>query len=142
MKKYYSCAWLLSALALSSTSAFAFMPLRTEVTFNCPQTDALTKSNGQIQGVGTELIFEKNNSIVFYSPLSPPNMPNDFNQYANSAVDYDSTLGLVSCIYVSSDPTQSSFLLFYYMINGYGGTVKAKSNATIKVLLPYGLSGQ
>lgn len=138
-KKHYPLAGWLFALTLTliSKTTVAY-PIGVSVIFTCPCINMLTNSNEQVAGVGTELIFGKNNPVNFESPTSAT-LPNQFLNYNNAGIDYDSVLGEVTCSYVSSVSTDQPFSLSYSMTNGKGGIMSAKSNNTMSIILSVGI---
>lgn len=139
MKKYYSYASLLCALSFISSSVLAFNPIVTSVIFTCPCINTLTSVNYHIEGKGFELLVNKNYPIVFESENYLVDVPNNYFNYFNAAVSYDSMKGRVFCQYDSSNTRENSFLLSYQISNGIGGTVQSSSNSSIMIGLPLGL---
>lgn len=142
MKKYYSYACLFSALSLVSSGVLAFNPIVTSVIFTCPCVNTLTYVNDHIEGNGSELLVNKNYSIVFESENYLIDVPSNYLNYFNTAVSYDSVKGRVSCQYDSSNSRENSFLLSYQISNGIGGSVQSSSNSSIMIGLPLGLKAQ
>lgn len=140
MKKYQSCALLVSALTLSSTAAFAFTPIITGMMFFCPCVDTITKNGESVQGIGRELFFgETEDEVTFQSSTVPSTLPDNFSRYTVTDIDYNSTQGQLTCKYNSSNASQEPFSLNYTIINGIGGSVLAQTNSAILIGMPIGL---
>jgi hypothetical protein len=132
----------LSGLAIflsTSTVAWAY-PIDTNIVITCPCSNELQNSNGNIFGLGTELILSQNNPINFTLSIPQSNIPDSFNNYKNTGIEYNSALGVASCNYTSSVATEQSFALAYNIVNGTGGVVQAQSLKTISIFLPIGFA--
>ena len=136
MKKIFSSV-LIAAACLVNLPASAD-PTTLKVTYRCPT--GLSNFGDYISGFGAEILGRSvTNKIYFKSFQYTPGIPVSLSKYSNSDTNYDSTTGNVICSYASSDTSESSFDLAYYVTNGKGGRIISKNKKAIKIVFLGGL---
>ena len=136
---------LLSSLVLSPGLVLADNPVTYGVTVYCPNTQGgsniITNFGNYIAGYGVEYILNYTTQAYFRSASFIQNVPASLTNYANASVEYNSTTGIVSCLYQSSIQTEAAFSVSYYLTNGFGGSIQSQASNTITISLPAGLRG-
>ncbi|MFA6303741.1 MAG: hypothetical protein WC627_11520 [Legionella sp.] len=140
MKKINVLSTLIAALglAITSTAALAY-PIMNIADFSCPDARVVANYGSYLAGFGSEAIVGQYNEIYFQSDYWLGGIPDSLVNYSNSAANYDSTTGIISCSYTSTAETEKSFDLKYYVTNGKGGLIQYQSNTDISVGFPIGL---
>ena len=129
---------ILFVFIFCNTTTLAY-PIRTHAIFTCPCANELYILDNYIVGLGSELILHQSNPVNFKTSIPQTGSLGNFINYKVNGINYDSTTGQLSCDYISNNPTEQPFELTYYMMNGNGGIVQAKSMNTISILLFIGL---
>lgn len=142
MKKSTVCSLLLlSTVTFSPVSTAS--PVGLVVDIYCPSQgpNTITNFGDYIAGYGMENILSQNNPVYFKSLSLAHDVPAQLGNYYNEAVSYNSTTGMVSCSYVSNNPTEPRFAVAYTVTNGKGGSVQWQSGNSINIIFPVGLKG-
>lgn len=139
MKKYCVLTSLFAAATFSlvTTTAAAY-PVDNSAVFTCPDISVVSSFGNSIAGFGTEVILSQNNPVYFQTNQFPTGVPATLGNYSNLGTDYDSTLGIVSCDYTSSNSTEQPFSLIYSITNGLGGLIQSQSANVISLTFPVG----
>lgn len=143
MKKNRSLRSLLvlSSLALAPVVAMA-NPISLFADFFCPGTqgaaNVVINFGNYIAGYGVENTLSQSLPVYFRSLSFPGGVPRKLGNYFNQAADYDSTTGLVSCEYASSNASDPNFIVYYGATNGLGGVIQSQSNNMVSLIFPVG----
>lgn len=129
--------------AALSTQALAD-PTGLRIAIQCPDANhsdrIVTNQGSNIAGYGQEVIVGVNSSNIYFVSEAFPSgqYPADLTAYYHDNVNYDSTTGIVSCNFLSSQGDKP-FSVAYNLTNGKGAHVVDSSSNSLELVLPVGL---
>ena len=151
MKKNHSLGSLLilSGFIMSPAIVTASVPVPKNpsgifVDVTCPGvhgiSNVLTNFGSYVAGYGQESMSSQPSVPVYFtSSYLPPTVPHSLIYYFNETATYDSTTGVVTCSYLSSQ-SDPGFSVNYYVTNGKGGAINMQAANTLEIVFPFGLT--
>jgi len=141
MKNIFALTLATAFVAFSSTVAFA-NPVGIDLDIQCPivqnQSSMLSNYGDFIAGYGLERIKGQGDfPIYFKSKNSVNEIPAKLENYYNSAAEYNSTTGEITCKYASGKG-EPFFEVNYTLTNGKGGKAEFLGDDRINILIPFG----
>lgn len=137
MKKHILSTFAVACTLLSS-AVNADNPTSHQINVTCPAVNLVSNFGDYLAGYGSETIFGNLVPIYFKNMVFPAGVPTELTTYSVTDVNYNSTTAQVACSYTSSNASNPSFDLNYYITNGKGGLITAKTATMISLQLPVG----